>query len=109
MSQETQSTQQLQKQKSHAFGKDVYLLGTINGRYNMKLLTAQEFNIGCTFYKTLESDHLFTKELQIYKEHGIYHVRVFKKVRNSTSCDLLSWDTFDTLTEVKKHLKGQVT
>lgn len=72
----------------------------------MKIPTAKEFNHGVNYYASLESDHLFSKRLQIYKEHNVYHVRVFHCVNNSPSSTRLIWQVFETLKDVKQFIKG---
>lgn len=48
-----------------------------------------------TFIHILESSHLFEKTLEFYKSEDKYHVRSFINVKNSTSTELIFWNSFE--------------
>lgn len=67
----------------------------------MKDLTAYQLACGNVQKIILEQDDLFLTDMELYKEHNAFHIRCFKKVKNSSSCDHISWEVFDKLTEAR--------
>lgn len=68
---------------------------------NTKQLTAYQLSCGYVQKTILKSCHLFETTLELYKEHGHYHVRSFRLVNNSSSAERLTWEVFDSLKDAR--------
>jgi hypothetical protein len=67
-------------------------------------MKGEAYFLKCGHVKTkiLFTDHLFNVKLELYHEHNAYHVRMFKNVVNSSSCDRIAWEVLPTLKEANK-------
>jgi hypothetical protein len=69
-------------------------------------LKAYDFSCGAVEKIIINEKHLFITYGEIYKEHGIYHARIFTRVKNSSSVDRIAWESFTCLREARKFLKN---
>lgn len=74
----------------------------------MNNLTAYQLRCGYVQTSTINIDHLFQFRGQIYAEHNSYHVRFFKEVKNSSSCDRLCWEVFDKVSDARLFFKTKI-
>lgn len=68
-------------------------------------ITDKLLSIGHCESSTINECNLFKVKKEIYKEHNHYHVRVFKYVKGSSSCDKIFWGVFTKLAEARKTYK----
>ena len=73
----------------------------------MKKLSAYELACGKVENLFFDKTHLFETKIELYVEHGAYHVRGFKHVVNSSSSTRLFWEVFDTLSEARFFIQAK--
>lgn len=71
----------------------------------MKKLSMFELKCGGVQNETVDAGHLYYIRIELYMQHAAYHVRAFKHVVGSSSCDRIAWNVFDTLKEAQKNFK----
>lgn len=68
-------------------------------------LSAYELSCGKVQTETIKDCFLFETRIELYKEHGVYHVRAFNYVKNSSSSDRKAWECFYLLNDARKYYK----
>lgn len=69
-------------------------------------LSAYQLSCGHVQQKQLRTCYSFETKIELYKEHGHYHVRAFNYIKGSSSCDKIAWEVFDTLKDARKYFKS---
>lgn len=67
----------------------------------MKKPTLKQLSVGHVERVTVQEDHLFRTEVELYKEPAcdVFQVRGFRYVKGSSSTDRLFWESAHTLDE----------
>lgn len=76
----------------------------------MKRPSVRQLAIGHVERVTVQEDHLFKIEIELYKEPAcqVYQIRGFKRVKSSSSCDRLFWESENTLDKAFKLFKTKI-
>jgi len=63
-----------------------------------------EYGFMCGYIENIQTE---TTKITMYREHGVYHVQAFRNDKKTlmTRNDCKIWETYEKLTDAKKHYK----